>query len=144
MNWDYIAGFIDGEGSIIVVPPRVRIYISNTNKKVLERICKFIGAGKVSVVKRQMKENWKEQYAWTLCEHSKCLEILKKLENKLIIKREKCQEAIKYIESKRWIGNYLTKEELEKFGKTPYRKIALELKVSPYCVFRYQKKYGLR
>jgi len=42
MNWDYLAGFLDGEGSIIIKPPRVRLYISNTNKEVLEKIRDFV------------------------------------------------------------------------------------------------------
>ncbi|MDD5700313.1 MAG: LAGLIDADG family homing endonuclease [Candidatus Nanoarchaeia archaeon] len=144
MNWDYVAGFIDGEGSIIIKPPRVRLYISNTDKKALNRIEKFLKCGYTFEVKRKLKDNWKKQYGWTICDHNECLRILKNLRKKLIIKKEKCEEAIKYIENKRWIGNYITKEELKKFGDMPYRKIAKKLKISHYCVFRYLKKYKLR
>ncbi len=144
MNWDYIAGFIDGEGSIIIIPPRIRLYISNTNKEVLEEIRKYLKCGKVFGVKRILKKNWNKQYGWTIGNHIDCLRILKRLENRLIVKKEKCKKAIQYIENKRWLGNYISKKELEKFGDLSYRKIAKELGISHYCVFRYLRKYGLR
>ena len=143
MNWDYIAGFIDGEGSIIIKPPRIRIYISNTNKEILTAIRKFLKCGSIYKIKRTNK-NWKDQFGWTICDHTHCLRILEGLKDKLVVKKDKCEKAIKYIKGKRWQGDYISKEELEKFGKTPYRKIAKEMKISHYCVFRYLKKYGLR
>lgn len=144
MNWDYLAGFIDGEGSIIIKPPRVRLYISNTNKNILKKICDFLECGRVCDVKRDNKPKWNKQYGWTICDHKECLRILKELRSRLIIKREKCLEAIKFIEGKRWQGDYLSKEELEKLKDLPYRKIAKKLGVSHYCVFNYLKKYGLK
>jgi len=144
MNWDYIAGFIDGEGSIIIKPPRVRLYISNTDKNVLENIQKFLKCGRTFEVKRKIKSKWKRQYGWTIGDHKECLRVLKKLETRLITKREKCKQAIKYIENKRWQGDYISKEELKKFGNLSYRKIAKQLGISHYCVFKYLKKYELR
>jgi len=144
MNWDYLAGFIDGEGSIIIKPPRVRLYISNTNKKVLEEIKDFLKCGSVFEVKRKIKENWKKQYGWTICLHQDVLRILKNLNGKLIIKQKLCEEAIFYIENKRWQKDYLSKEELVKlnhFGSS--RKIAKELGVSQFSVLKYLKKYDL-
>ena len=144
MNWDYLSGFIDGEGSIILKPPRVRLYISNTNKDILEKIHKFVKCGAVFKVKRMEKANWKNQYGWTVGNHRDCLRVLKKLKNKLIVKRKKCEEAIDYIENKRWFGEYISKKELEKLKNLPYRKIAKEIGVSHYSVFRYLRKYGLK
>ena len=143
MNWDYIAGFIDGEGSIIIKPPRIRIYISNNNKEILIAIQRFLKCGSIYKIKRTNK-NWKEQFGWTICNHTHCLRILEELKDKLVVKKDKCNKAIRYIKSKRWHGNYITKEELEKFGNMPYRKIAKKMKISHYCVFKYLKKYGLR
>lgn len=144
MNWNYLAGFIDGEGTIILRPPRVRLYISNTNRLVLIKIQRFVKCGKVYDVKRKIKNNWKKQYCWTVGNHKDCLRILRKLRYKLIIKDEKCADAIKYIENKRWFREYISKDELLELKELPYREIAKKIGVSHYCVFKYQKKYGLR
>jgi len=66
------------------------------------------------------------------------------LRGRLIIKKEKCEDAIKYIENKRWMGDYLSKGELEKLKHLPYRKIAKKIGVSHTCVFNYLRKYGLK
>lgn len=144
MNYDYLAGFIDGEGSIILKSPRVRLYISNTNKKVLDDIKKFVNCGTVFEVKRKIHGNWKKQYGWTVAAHKDSLRILRNLRKRLIIKRDLCEKAIKYIENKRWQGEYLSKKELErlKYLKSS-RKIAKELDVSQFSVLKYLKKYGL-
>ncbi len=144
MNWDYIAGFIDGEGSIIISPPRVRLFISNTDKRVLEKIRDFSKLGTIIEVKRKENPKWKKSYVWNLGSHKDCLTVLKKLKNKLIIKKDKCKKAISFIKNKRWLGDYISKKELEKFKNMSYRKIAKRLGISHYCVFRYLKKYGLR
>ena len=77
MNWDYLAGFLDGEGSIIIKPPRVRLYISNTNKEVLEKIRDFVKCGNVYGINlKNKKENWSKPYGWTICFHKDVLRIL--------------------------------------------------------------------
>ena len=58
MDWSYIAGFIDGEGSIILSEGRVKIAVPNTNINVLNEICKFIGVGNVNVYNLKNPE-WK-------------------------------------------------------------------------------------
>lgn len=145
MNWDYLAGFIDGEGSIIINPPRVRLYLSNTNKKVLEEINKFLKCGKVYDINMENKSTkWSKQYGWTIANHCDVLKILKGIRNKLIIKRELCEQAIKYIENKRWHRDYISENELKKWVYLKSsRKIARKLGVSQFSVLRYLKKYGL-
>lgn len=145
MNWDYLAGFIDGEGSIIIRPPRVRIYIANTNKKVLEEIRNFVNCGRVYEINMEGKsKKWNKQYGWTVGFHIEILKILKNLKNRLIIKKELCEEAIKYIENKRWQKYYISKEELEKWKHlNSSRKIGKKLGVSQSSVLKYLKKYHL-
>ena len=145
MNWDYLAGFLDGEGSIIIKPPRVRIYIANTNRKVLEEIRELVACGTVyDINMKNKKKHWSNQYGWTICFHQDVLKILKKLKNKLIIKKDLCLQAIKYIEEKRWQKFYLSKIELENLRHLgSSRKIAKKLGVSQFSVLKYMKKYGL-
>ena len=141
----YLAGFLDGEGSIIIKPPRVRLYISNTNKEVLEKIREFVGCGSVYGINlKNKKENWNKPYGWTICFHKDVLRILKNLRGKLIIKKELCEKAIAYIENKRWHNFYLSKEELLKYKELKSsRKLAKELGVSQFSVLKYLKRYGL-
>jgi len=138
-------GFLDGKGSIIIKPPRLRLYISNTNKEILDEIKEFVGCGKVYEVNmKNKKKNWKKQYGWAICSHTDVLIILKNLKNKLIIKKELCEKAINYIENKRWQKFYLSREELIKYKKLKSsRKIAKELGVSQFSVLKYLKKYNL-
>ncbi len=145
MNWSYFAGFMDGEGSIILKPPRVRLYVANTNKQVLEEISNFLGCGKVYDINMKNKsDKWSKQYGWTIANHKDVLRILKGLKNRLIIKKQLCQDAIKYIENKRWQRNYLSKEELQKWVYLKSsRKIARKLGVSQSAVLNYLKKYGI-
>ncbi len=144
MNWEYLSGFIDGEGSIIIRPPRIRIYISNTHKEVLNQIKNFVECGNVFEVKRKLKSNWKKQYGWTICNHKEVLKILKELKNRLIIKKDLCEKAIVYIENKRWQKDYISKEELNKFKHLcSSRKIAKEIGVSQSTILKYMKRYEL-
>ncbi len=145
MNWNYLAGFVDGEGSIILKPPRVRIYIGNTNKEVLDKIKDFVNCGRVYEINMENKsKKWNKQYGWTIANHQDVLRILKELENKLIIKKQLCEKSIKYIEDKRWYNFYLSKEELIKLiYLRSSRKIAKKLGVSQFSVLKYLKKYGL-
>ena len=143
MNWSYLAGFIDGEGSIIIKPPRIRLYISNTNREILEKIKEFVKCGSIYEIKRRPNPKWSQQYGWTVCYHKDCLKILKSIRNKLMIKRQLCEEAIKYIKNKRWQGHYISKKELEKVNNLPSRAAAKKLGVSPFSILKYKKKYNL-
>ena len=144
-NWDYLAGFLDGEGSIIIKPPRVRLYVSNTNKKILEEIRDFVNCGSVYEINMKNKSNrWSKQYSWTICFHKEVLKILKNLRSRLVIKKELCEKAIFYIENKRWQKYYLSKKELGRYKKLKSsRKLAKELGVSQFSVLKYLKKYGM-
>jgi hypothetical protein len=52
MNWDYVAGFFDGEGCAIIREHKrnfvtAELEFSNTNRPVLDEIQSFIGVGKI-------------------------------------------------------------------------------------------------
>ena len=71
----YIAGFVDGEGCInIVVANRkkskthvVTLTIGNTNKEVLTWISSVFGFGRIHLVNRSKKSNWKICYGLRWC-----------------------------------------------------------------------------
>src|SRR3989338_2174684 len=87
MTWDYIAGFIDGEGSIV---KRKRVYnllISQTQFEVLEEIRKFIGCGLVHALGRR-KSHWKDAWLYNAGGGKNTYYILENVANKLIVKRD--------------------------------------------------------
>jgi predicted DNA-binding protein YlxM (UPF0122 family) len=121
MNWSYIAAFLDGEGSIMIDRriPRIRISITNTNKDVMEEICKFVGFGKVYCIQaknRKKQRQRKDQYWFSVNSHEDAIYFLKKVMRFLIVKREKAKEALEFAEKHRWSNlgklRHVSKEEL--------------------------------
>jgi len=62
MNWNYIAGFFDGEGTLGKYSKSgYKIGITQSSKKVLEEIQIFTGLGHIHFIKKR-KSHW--QNAW--------------------------------------------------------------------------------
>ena len=59
MNWNYIAGFFDGEGTLTRTGSRYKIGITQTNKEVLEEIQSFTKIGLMHRIKKR-KPHWKD------------------------------------------------------------------------------------
>ncbi|HEC64561.1 hypothetical protein LCGC14_1307020 [marine sediment metagenome] len=103
LNWNYIAGFVDGEGSIIVYEKRGKVIfqISNTDLKILESIKNYIGFGYIRVSHRN-PEKWKPQGVYVVSRHEDVEKILKKLKGKIIVKNERLNNALFFIKNKNW------------------------------------------
>ena len=135
MTWDYIAGFVDGEGSITKRKKSYNVYISQTNRQVLEEIRGFVGRGYVySLAKR--KDHWKDAWLYSSGNDIGTHYLLSRIVDKLIVKREQAQKAlddlavrIKEIDDERKLKKSRIKKarELRSRGWS-YRKIAGELK----------------
>lgn len=93
MTWDYIAGFLDGEGSIINKNRGFAISISQANKNVLEKIKKFAHIGHVYKVAKR-KQHWKNSWIYTITNYNDTFDFLCKIKNKLVVKKSKAQYAI--------------------------------------------------
>jgi hypothetical protein len=108
MNLAYVAGLMDGEGSIGFTRSRSamvpRISITNTDIEVLEDIKTAFG-GRIQKLTRG-KDNWKTAYAWIL-NNSKAVDFVEKIEPWLRIKKEQvwllyAWDAIRPGYNKRW------------------------------------------
>lgn len=94
-EWAYIAGILDGEGSISaykrgehgsLIPA---IQVSNTNYFLLEFLSKKLG-GKIYPMRNSNKPRWKPCWSWQI--HGKnVLVVLKKCFDFFIVKKEQCQ-----------------------------------------------------
>lgn len=105
LEWEkgYVAGMIDGEGTIdlnhhrkykgakLVTTPRLRI--SNTNKSALERIVQLAGAGRVSI-SNKAKGNHKTRYEYYLGPKGGLKHLLEQVKEYLAIKREDAEAAL--------------------------------------------------
>ncbi|MBI3120209.1 MAG: LAGLIDADG family homing endonuclease [Candidatus Kerfeldbacteria bacterium] len=93
MNWEYIAGFFDGEGSILRSPKGFRITIPQTNLDVLREIHQFTGVGNViAVTKRQA--HWKDSWVYYIAKQKDILFFLRHVQPYVIVKRENTLRAI--------------------------------------------------
>lgn len=94
----YIAGFMDGEGSIMLYMRRdavaLRITFSNTLRPVLEWITYVIGCGNI-VSHDRHNPNHKEGHHLQLNAEA-ALSLLEQIEPFLIIKKEQCALAIEF------------------------------------------------
>lgn len=110
---EYIAGFVDGDGSIGYSWRRSRHYESthksyrtvslevvNTNKLILDDICAFFGEGKVTIRcgNDQRFSNAKTQYRWRVSRLSVVADILTKLIPYLRIKQTTAQTVLSVCE----------------------------------------------
>lgn len=120
MNWDYIAGFFDGEGSVTLYKETknkwgraVKINIEQKDTKSLKAIKKFLlenGLNKVGLYSRKTRT-------------TSCIQIQNKfdialfLENiipLIIVKRKKSIKCLKFVTSKWYAVGHYSKEEKQK------------------------------
>ena len=109
MSWQYIAGFMDGEGNIskswtIRKNKRskdyVKINIGNTDKKVLEMIQSFIGYGKIYTrTKFTSPLTKKTQFNLLICRINDCKDFLEHIIPYLVIKLRDAIKALNYIKA---------------------------------------------
>ncbi|MDP3729173.1 MAG: LAGLIDADG family homing endonuclease [bacterium] len=88
MNWSYIAGFIDGEGSVVKYGKYdYRVSIPQTHEGVLQSIQKFVGGGNIFKT-RKRKPHWKESWLYCLAQQKAVLHFLKNIYPYVIVKKE--------------------------------------------------------
>lgn len=88
MTWEYIAGFFDGEGSIVYNGSGFRITIAQTNFTVLDSIRRFSKMGQViKVAKRQ--SHWKDSWVYYISKQEDILFFIRHIQNFSIVKKQK-------------------------------------------------------
>ena len=98
MNWDYIAGFFDGEGSIVKHgPTNYRISIPQTNEAVLQKIKKFSNMGNIFKTTKR-KEHWKDSWVYFIAKQRDVLLFSRKIFDKAIVKKEAINRIMPIVE----------------------------------------------
>ncbi|MDP3731014.1 MAG: LAGLIDADG family homing endonuclease [bacterium] len=93
MTWNYIAGFFDGEGSLVHNGKGFRILIPQTHEGVLLEIKNFIGSGIIYKVAKR-KEHWKESWVYCIAKQEDILKFINKIKNNLVVKKITVLNAI--------------------------------------------------
>ena len=102
----YIAGFLDGEGSICIhkhntIHYRLSIIFYNSHKGVIDWLEKKLGYKSIkrSIDKRRDKLHTKDNYAVYIRKNSDSLNFLKDCLNYLIVKKKQAKNAIEFLEA---------------------------------------------
>jgi|GEM_PF-2440912 DNA invertase Pin-like site-specific DNA recombinase len=111
MNWDYIAGFFDGEGNVRVVDSKnsrgISITIaqaeSNNGNEVISKIQSFLRSNNINshiyVYKSLDKRGYKRQplYVLRISDKYNAKKFLKELEGRVVVKRSDVKDALVFI-----------------------------------------------
>lgn len=103
-NLAYIAGFLDGEGSVGVTKKSKRnsylpqITFNNTNLKVMNFTKDKLGINSLITIKEDREKNHKKVYRIHLQNKVKCKEVLQLLIKYLIIKKKKAKLVLEFLE----------------------------------------------
>ena len=136
MNWNYLAGFFDGEGSIARNRKSFRITISQTNEEILNEICDFLEIGYVIKVKKR-KSHWKDSWVYFIASKKDVCNFLERVVPYLILKKELAHRTIfqlrqELLEMKRKKENRRKKKSMAKLLRKKgwsYRKIGKKLNI---------------
>lgn len=112
MRIEYIAGFVDGEGSLCTGAGgayrykgkarrptyRPQITVMQTHHEVLAKIREYFGNAGGIFKRKKTKAHHKDSWAWTVTGHKQCAPILRELIPHLIVKREVAEELLRFCE----------------------------------------------
>jgi signal recognition particle subunit SEC65 len=142
---DYIAGIIDGEGSIGIRKNRIRVVISNTNIEMLNKIKEYLGFGNVKDYDKR-NPKWNREGRFITRNNNEAKILLSAINGKLIIKQNKCTEGLKILEN---YEKFLIEKEhikikaLEMLKTKSIRQVAKEIGYSHAAVGRWKLKSEL-
>ena len=144
MNWDYIAGFFDGEGCAGIYKRSennrvILVHISQKDTSILEELSKFLNDRGID---NSIRPTGKDRSCSRIVINKvgAVYMFITAIKEKVIVKKKRCDEMIKYIEEKKWSG-WLTEKEkreivtLRKKGMS-YRKIAKTVGRAPITILK--------
>jgi len=100
MNWNYIAGFFDGEGTFGKYSKSgYKVGITQSNKKVLEEIQSFTGIGYIHHIKKR-QSHWKNAWVYYIAKQEDVYSFLNKISNKIVIKEGAVLKALPELKKK--------------------------------------------
>jgi hypothetical protein len=104
VNWDYIAGYFDGEGSVCLHPRSYRIEWANTHLESLEAMRSFMG--NVGWIRGQSRGGHRKVYHFLIANLTQLRAVLPELAQRCIIKREALELLGEHIKGRKAVENY--------------------------------------
>jgi len=109
VTYDYVAGFVDGEGSISIAAEKHRnkrniafrpmLSVSNTHRGVLDEIRDFLSTGRVHLHRRR-DEKHRQSYVLHVSGPG-LLTVLQELAPRLIVKRAQAEVVIEFMQRRK-------------------------------------------
>ncbi len=120
MNWDYIAGFFDGEGNLHITPLKkndvtiayqLKVRLYSSDDKVLSEIKKFINYGKIYL------KTSSDVYELNIVKKKNVFEFLTRISKKIIIKKNQTNFVLQNYSFKRENNLYFDVDKFRSFIK---------------------------
>lgn len=113
MSWEYIAGFFDGEGSVSFNKRSRQYFLTFVQKdeNVLQVIKAFLAENNIKAWYGEhtrttaYQKNRTRYFDLRIVCHKCLIRLLTKITPHLIVKRNKCCEAIAFTNGKKWLNN---------------------------------------
>jgi LAGLIDADG-like domain len=93
MTWEYIAGFFDGEGSIVTKRGGYALMVSQTNEEVLDEIAAYAKVGNVYALTKR-KQHWKNAWVYCVTDYRGTVKVLEGMLPHLVVKKDLAQRAL--------------------------------------------------
>lgn len=154
MDWNYIAGFFDGEGSVILHVvnknrTRCTLTVTNTHYKSLDTMKRFTGIGNIYKTKKQ-RSYYKKAWVWCISKKTDVLLMIKRIKFRCIIKKYALIRAEKVIRCQKHKITYndtkikkIILAEASRPVTLSHRDIAKKVGLTFMSVWRCMKKYGV-
>lgn len=150
MNYSYIAGFFDGEGTVYSNNDKINVSIPQTNFEVLNEIVKFCGVGNVYKTKK-IEDHHKDAWVLRIAKREDVLAFLENIVGFTILKKQIITSFIVKLKEREIIENDkldTRKIEMEKVVKHvndgfSYRKISSIMNFSRQKVCTLIKENGI-
>lgn len=155
MNWSYVAGFLDGEGSItssasLRRPIHYRVSIVNTHEETIKQLISFLDSEDIkslTIIKRRRNPKHKPCYVVDVNKISEMIKFLERVEPYCITKKEALKKALEW--ARKTKGNEMRDEgELER-GLLLYRQgkslsdVRKILNIPEATLWNYAKRKGV-
>lgn len=147
MNWAYLAGFFDGEGSVNMTTrvPTLSIAQALRDDNVLAEIRRFLLSKKVHCKianKKRGKPHYLPPQCIIICRHSDVAYVLLRMMPYLIVKRQRADIALTHIRSRIWRRYRVSIAMLQQARKAylsgmSMRASARKFKMDPHALARY-------
>lgn len=103
MNWSYVTGFFDADGSIFIRGnKRVGLSFTNGHLETLTRIRKFLKLEHLKIRAHFPTKGTKTAYLLAVGDHERVLAIAKKMIKYSVTKKHRLLEVISHIKNKKW------------------------------------------